>query len=178
MPTEVKKQKSFDWFLLFVFAVPSTIFGIALIKFYNHPFFDFIYSGYAIILIGYIGKFSFIPAKLIGNAIKQIPYSLEEAAQIEGIGYYRRMQKIVLPLLLPALFVAGIINFIFFLGELGTTIMLYPPGTEIMPIKVFTIMANSPQSLTSSMSLIVFSVTFIAIAILYFLAKPFIRFKY
>ncbi|OQX80105.1 MAG: hypothetical protein B6D61_02525 [Bacteroidetes bacterium 4484_249] len=148
--SEIKKKKSFDWLLLFVFAIPSTIFGISLIKFYNHPAFDFIYSGYAILLIGYTGKFSFISAKLIGNAIKQIPYSLEEAAQIEGIGFYRRLQAIIIPLIMPALFAAFIINFIFFLGELGTTIMLYPPGTEIMPVKVFTIMANAPQSLVSS----------------------------
>lgn len=68
---------------------------------------------------------------------------------------------------MPALFAAFVINFIFCLGELGTTIMLYPPGTEIMPIKVFTIMANAPQSLTSSMTLIVFSVTLLIITALY-----------
>ena len=76
---------------------------------------------------------------------------------------------------MPTLFAALIINFIFCLGELGTTIMLYPPGTEIMPIKVFTIMANAPQSLTSSMTLIVFSVTLLIIACLYFIAKTFIK---
>jgi len=116
---EIKKKKSFDWLLLFVFAVPSTIFGISLIKFYNHPVFEIIYSGFAIIIIGYTGKFSFISAKLIGNAIKQIPYSLDEAAQIEGIFFYRRLQKILIPLIMPVLFAAFIINFIFFIGELG-----------------------------------------------------------
>ncbi|RLD82585.1 MAG: hypothetical protein DRJ10_04880 [Bacteroidetes bacterium] len=172
--TETKMGKSFTWILLIVFAVPSTIFGISLIKFYNHPMLDFIYSSYAIILIGYIGKFSFISAKLIGNAIKQIPASLDEAAQIEGITFFKRQRKILIPLIMPTLFVAFIISFIFSFGELGTTIMLYPPGTEIMPIKVFTIMANAPQSLTSSMTLIVFSVTLLIISSLYFIMKPFI----
>ncbi len=164
---EIKNRKSIIWLLLFVFAIPSTIFGICLIKFYNQPLLDFIYSEYAIILIGYTGKFSFISAKLIGNAIKQIPNSLDEAAQLTGIGHYRRIQTILIPLIMPALFAAFVINFIFCLGELGTTIMLYPPGTEIMPIKVFTIMANAPQSLTSSMTLIVFSVTLLIITALY-----------
>ena len=173
--TETKIRKSFDWLLLVVFAIPSTIFGISLIKFYNHPILDFIYSGYAIILIGYVGKFSFISAKLIGNAIRQIPESLDEAAQIEGIKSFARLQKILIPLIMPTLFVAFIISFIFCLGELGITIMLYPPGTEIMPIKVFTIMANAPQSLTSSMTLIVFSITLLIISGFYFLVKPFIN---
>ena len=169
--SETKKRQSFDWLLLIVFAIPSTILGISLIKFYNHPILDFIYSGYAIILIGYAGKFSFISAKLIGNAIKQIPNSLDEAAQIEGITFFKRLLSILVPLILPTLFATFIINFIFCLGELGTTIMLYPPGTEIMPIKVFTIMANAPQALTSSMTLIVFSITLLLISSLYLILK-------
>jgi ABC-type Fe3+ transport system permease subunit len=173
--SEVRKIKTFDAFLLFIFAIPSTVFGISLIKFYNHPFLDMIYSGYAIIIIGYVGKFSFIAAKLIGNAIKQVPGSLEEAAQIGGIGFYRRIQKIIFPLILPAVFTAFIINFTFSIGELGTTIMVYPPGTEIMPIKVFTIMANAPQSLVSAMTLIVLALTLILIAGMYLIIKPFLK---
>ena len=173
--TRNRQIKSFDWVLLIVFAIPSTIFGISLIKFYNHPTLDFIYSSFAIIIIGYVGKFSFISAKLIGNAMKQIPNSLDEAAQIEGITFFVRLRKILIPLILPTLFVSFIISFIFSLGELGTTIMLYPPGTEIMPIKVFTIMANAPQSLTSSMTLIVFSITLLIVVGFYFLIKPFIK---
>ena len=170
-----QRGKTFDWMLLIIFAIPSIIFGISLIKFYNHPVFDFIYSGYAIILIGYVGKFSFIAAKLITNALKQIPDSLDEAAQIEGISFSVRLRKILIPLIMPTLFVAFVISFIFCLGELGITIMLYPPGTEIMPIKVFTIMANAPQSLTSSMTLIVFSITLLIITGFYFIVKPKIK---
>ncbi len=170
--TKSRRTNIFDWFLLFVFAIPSTILGISLIKFYNHPLLDFIYSGYIIILIGYAGKFSFISAKLIGNAVKQIPVSLDEAAQIQGIRYSARLFKILIPLVLPSLFAAFMIGFIFSLGEMGTTIMVYPPGTEIMPIKMFTIMANASQELVGSLSLIVFSITLLAITIFYFIVKP------
>lgn len=165
----------FDWLLLFVFAIPSTIFGISLIKFYNHPMLDLIYSSSVIILIGYVGKFSFISSKLIGNAIKQIPNSLFEVAQLEGIKSVRQIQKILIPLVLPSFFIAFIISFIFSLSELGTTIMLYPPGTEIMPIKVFTIMANAPQSLVSSMTLVVFTITLFIIVSLFFIVKIFLK---
>ena len=154
----------FDGLLLFTFAIPSTILGISYIKFYNQPALNFIYSSSAIILLAYIGKFTFISSKLIGNAIKQIPPSLEEAGQISGISTFTSLRKILIPLILPSIFIAFIISFILCLGELGMTIMLYPPGTELMPIKVFTIMANAPQSLTSAMSLIVFSVTLLLIA--------------
>jgi ABC-type Fe3+ transport system permease subunit len=173
--SETERRKTLIWLMLIVFAIPSIILGISLIKFYNRPMLDFIYSGYAIIIIGYVGKFSFIATKLIANAIKQIPNSFDEAAQIEGIGFYKRLIKILIPLILPVLFAAFIISFIFNLGELGMTIMVYPPGTEIMPIKVFTIMANAQQSLTSSMILIVFSITLLIITGMYLLIKPLIK---
>jgi len=173
--TKMKISKPFDWLLLITFAIPSTIFGISLIKFYNHPAFDFIYSSYAIIIIAFVGKFSFIAAKLIGNSIRQIPNSLDEAAQIEGITPFSRLKNILIPLIVPSLFISFVISFIFCFSELGTSIMLYPPGTELMPIKVFTIMANAPQSLTSSMTLIVFSITLLIITGFYFISKPLIK---
>ncbi len=165
------KKSYFDMLLLIAFALPSIILGISLIKFYNHPALNFIYSTFAIIVIGYAGKFAFIPAKLISNAMKQVPRSLDEAAKITGITERSRLTKVIIPLIAPTLFSAFIISFIFSLGELGTTIMVYPPGTEIMPIKVFTIMANAPQSLTSSMTLIVFTVTLLLIGIFYLIGK-------
>ena len=168
----------FDLVLLITFATPSIILGISLIKFYNHPSLNFIYSSFAIIVIGYVGKYSFIAAKLISNAVRQIPKSLDEAARIAGISSFMRVWKIFIPILSPALFGAFIISFIFNLGELGTTIMVYPPGTEIMPIKVYTIMANAPQALTSSMTLIVFSVTLALIGGFYFIGKRSMRKKH
>jgi len=170
-----KLTKSFDWLTLILFSIPSIILGIALIKFYNRSGLNFIYSSWWIIIIAYVAKYSFISAKVIGNSMKQIPKSFDEAALLAGISLSARIRKILSPIIFPSLFIAFVIGFIFSLGELGATIMLYPPGTEIMPIKVFTIMANAPQSLTSSMTLIVFSVTLLLISVFYFIAKRFVK---
>ncbi|MCF6240769.1 MAG: ABC transporter permease subunit [Bacteroidales bacterium] len=164
-------NKLSNWFLLIIFAIPSIIFGISLIKFYNRPELNFIYSSLAIVVIAYTGKFSFIAFKLIENSMQQIPKSLDEAAQITGIAYSRRIFKILIPLIMPALFAAFILSFIFNLGELAITIMLYPPGMEIMPIKVYTIMANAPQALTSSMTLIVFLISLLIISSFYLIYR-------
>jgi len=172
--SEIFKLKQLNLMLLVLFAIPSTVLGIVLIKFYNNSIFNFIYSGFGILIIAYFGKYSFIAAKLIGNAIKQIPKSLEEAAVIEGIGFFKRLEKIVIPLVLPAIMASFIINFLFCLGDLGTAIMVYPPGAQILPIKVFTIMANAPESLTGSMVLIVFLLTMLLISILFFIYKKII----
>ena len=169
-----KNNSLFDWLLLIVFAIPSTILGISFIKFYNQPALGFIYSSSVIIIIAYIGKFSFIASKLIANSLKQIPKSLDETAQVIGISKFSRIRKVLLPAILPTIFVAFMISFILSTGELGTTIMLYPPGTEIMPIKIFTISANATQSLTSSMTLIVFSFILLLISGFYFIFRRFL----
>ncbi len=165
--TEREKVHSLNLVLLITFGIPSTVLGIGLIKFFNTLYFNFIYSGFWIIIIGYLGRFIFISEKLISNAIKQIPLSFEESAELAGAGYFKRMRKILIPLIADGLFAAFLISFIFCLGELGTTILIYPPGTSVLPIKVYTIMANAPQSLTSAMSLIVLLITLIALILLY-----------
>ncbi|CAG5074496.1 hypothetical protein DYBT9623_05183 [Dyadobacter sp. CECT 9623] len=155
--------------LLILFILPSTILGIAFIRFYNQPETGFIYSSLFIVLLGYIGKYGFIASRITGNGIRQIPVSLEEAAEVSGVRPVNKFIKILLPLLSPSLFVSFVLTFVLCLGELGTTIMVYPPGTELMPVKIFTISANAPQALTSSMALISLLITFFFI-ILFFMA--------
>lgn len=164
---EREKIPYINFILLLTFGIPSIVLGISLIKFFNTPNLNFIYSGFWIIIIAYLGKFIFISQKLIANSIGQIPASLEESAKLIGANFFTRMYKIVLPLISGSLFTAFIISFIFCLGELGATILVYPPGTSLMPIKIYTIMANAPQSLVSAMSLIVLLITLVALGILF-----------
>ncbi len=165
--TERERKNRIELILLLTFGIPSTVLGIGLIRFFNTPSLNFFYSGFGIVIIGYLGRFLFIAEKLIANALKQIPVSLEEAAQISGAGFGLSLRKIIFPLIADGLFAAFVIGFIFSLGELGTTILVYPPGASLMPIKVYTIMANAPQSLTSAMSLIVLLITLAALGILF-----------
>ncbi len=176
--SEREKVKPLNLILLISFGIPSTVLGIGLIKFFNTPHFNFIYSGFWIIVIGYLGRFIFISEKLISNAIKQVPFSFEEAGELAGAGFFFRIRKIVIPLTADGLFAAFLISFIFSLGELGTTILIYPPGTSLLPVKVFTIMANAPQSLVSAMSLIVLLITLTALIILFIGQKLFFKKKW
>ena len=157
--------------LLVVFGVPSTVLGIGLIKFFNTPSLDFIYGSFWIIIVAYLGKFLFISHQLIANAIKQIPLSLEESATLMGASFWTRLTKITLPMIGNILFITFIISFIFSLGELGTTILVYPAGTSVMGIKLYTIMANAPQGLSSAMSLVIVAVTFLALGVFGFIYK-------
>ncbi len=168
-------SKLIHWTLLITFAIPSLIFGISLIKFYNRSGLYFIYGSALIIIIGYMGKYGFIAYKMIENAIRQLPYELDEVAQTEGLPRFKRLQKIIIPLITPAIFGAFILNFMLMFGDLGTSIIIYPPGTQLMPVKVFTLMANAPQSLTAALTFIVFCVTLCIISLFYIIFKKFLK---
>ncbi len=168
-------NRGFDLLLLLLFALPATVLGIALIHFYNRPSLAFLYGGPAIILVGYTARYAFLAARLTGNALRQLPASFDEAARLAAIPPLRRLLHIHLPLLLPALAASFLLGFILSLGELGTTLMVYPPGTTLLPVKLYTLMANAPQPLTSAMTLVVMSITFAATTLAYLLLSRLLK---
>ncbi len=170
-----KPTAFFNGSALFTFALPSIALGIALIKFYNTSALEFIYATAAIIVLAHVGKFSFVSAKIIGNALSQIPASFEEAAKLAGAKYFTRMFKIILPQIAPALFATFAISFVFSFGEVAATIMVYPPGTELLSVKVFTISSNAPQALVSAMTFLLFASTLSVFVLFYLISKPFMK---
>lgn len=165
------KWKIIDLVLLSVFAIPSTVIGIALIRFFNTPSLNFIYGSSSIVLIAYLARFAFISKQMCAICLKQIPDSFQEAALLVRATHYTRFVKIQFPLISEGLFNAFCICFLFCLSELGASIMVYPPGTSLLTVKVFTIMANSSQGLISAMSVIVLFVTLIVIAIIFVIRR-------
>ncbi len=165
------QQKYISILLLITFAIPSTVLGISVIKFYNTSYFSFIYGSGAILLIGLFAKLSFVAVKVVGNAFKQLPGNIEDAARLSGAGTYQLWRYIIFPILFKPLSVAFMLVFILSLGELGYSIMVYPPGTSLMPIKIFTIMANAPASLVSGMVLISLLISLTALFSLFILQR-------
>lgn len=161
-----KKWKCVDFILLSIFAIPSTVIGIALIRFFNTPTLNFIYGSSLIVLIAWLARFVFVSQKILSASLRQIPDSYDEAARLMGVSGFVRFIKIQLPLVSEGVFNAFCICFLFCLCELGASIMVYPPGTSLLPVKVFTIMANSSEQLVNSMIVVVLTATLLIILVL------------
>lgn len=171
---ERQRKKSLDTLSFFYFAIPSTVLGIGLIQLWNRWIFsDIIYSTFIIVQIGYIARFLIISERVFLNAFKQIPRSFEEAAKVEGATQFQIFRKILIPILTPSFFISFILGFIFCFGELGTTIVVYPPGQATLPISLYTIMANSPESVYSAMSMMIIIPLLVIIIILFSVQKYF-----
>jgi ABC-type Fe3+ transport system permease subunit len=165
------KFKFLQTMLLFVFAIPAIVIGVSLILFYNTPSLNFIYSSMLIILIAFTARFLFISVKIISDSLQQIPVSFTDAAYMMGATPFYIFRKISLPLLGEALFTSFFIILILCLNELPTVIMIYPPGTSLLPVTIFTRTANAPQQLVSGMSLVALLFTIVVLLCMLFAKK-------
>lgn len=160
-------------FIWLFFAVPATVIGVGLIKLCNRPewIFQFIYGSLWIVIIGYVARFIPLSSRIMANYLKQIPQSMEDAGIVTGTSWFRVLGNILLPLQGYGLIATWLISFMFCIGELGTTVLVYPPGHETLPITLFTIMANSPTDIVSALSIIIIVITLLPVGVFLAISK-------
>ena len=158
----------FDMLSVILFALPSTLTGIALVLFFNHPWSNFIYASPLLMLIGYSVKYTAMSNRILRAQLRTIPFSMEDAAKLLGLGLFARLRHITLPLLKSSLLMSWLLSFIFILRDTDMSMILYSAGAETLSIKTFTLMANSSASLIASLNLIMVVLILLPFTLLYF----------
>ena len=148
-----------DSMTVFLFALPGTVVGIGLISLWNTSWTNFIYATPLIILLGYLAKYTVLTSRISINQLAQIPPALEEAAQVVGAGWLRRMLLITLPLARRGLLAGWLVGYIFALRDTGITMLVYPAGYETLPVRIFTLMANGSPQLIAALCIIMILAT-------------------
>ena len=135
-------------------AIPATTLGIGLIKVWNRPLADFVYVSPFIIILGYIARF--IPFIIIAviSGLKQVSPQQEEAAFLSTARWTKVISRIVIPLSRHSLIAGFFIVFILSFGELGTTLLVIPPGIETVPIKIYNLMHYGAEQMVAALCLI------------------------
>jgi ABC-type Fe3+ transport system permease subunit len=156
-----------DAVFIVVFAVPSTIVGVGLIALWNRPgIFGAVYGTDVMLALGYLARFVPVAALVIAVATRYVPMSHEEAASMSGAGWLRTMTRIVIPQIRLGLVASWVIAFILAFGELGVSILIAPPGEATLPIRIYTIIANTPPSHVAALALLQVTVILIPVALL------------
>lgn len=70
-------------------------------------------------------------------AMLQIHQSLEETARVQGIGWFRRMWRIIIPLSMSGLVAGMLLTFITAMRELSLIILLLSPGNMVLTGVIF-----------------------------------------
>ena len=156
-----------DTLCIVVFALPSTIVGVGLIGLWNRPgVLGTAYGTDAMFILGYLARFLPVAALAIAAATRYVPVSHEEAASVSGAGWLQTMTRIVVPQIRLGLVTAWVIAFVLAFGELGVSILIAPPGEATLPIRIYTIIANTPPSHVAALALLQTSVILVPVALL------------
>jgi iron(III) transport system permease protein len=156
-----------DALFIVVFALPSTIVGVGLIGLWNRPgVLGAAYGTDVMFILGYLARFVPVAALAIAAATRYVPMSHEEAASVSGAGWWRTMMRIVVPQIRLGLVSAWVIAFVLAFGELGVSILIAPPGEATLPIRIYTIIANTPPSHVAALALLQASVILVPVALL------------
>ena len=148
-------------------AVPATSMGVGMIGVWNHESTGMIYGSSFIILMAYTARF--IPySSLVSMAgMTKAGVRLEEAALLAGAPWRRILLRIIAPLNARHLLAAFFIVFILAFGELGTTLLVIPPGRETITVKIFNLMHYGADDMVAALCIVLILCLLLISGILY-----------
>lgn len=158
--------RSLDFLTIFLFALPGPVIAIGLISLWNRHATGFVYATPIIIILGYLAQYTALTARMSASALDHVPKSMEEAAEVAGARWGRRLMRIVLPLVHKGLAAAWLVGYLFCLRDTGITMLVYPPGRDTLPVRTFTLMANGRPELIAALCLLMIAAAVAPLVIL------------
>ena len=151
-------------------AVPRLVFGLGLLwAWINIPI--PIYGTLWLLGIAYFTVFMPLGLRTIAGVVLQVDKSLEECARVCGAAWTYQMRTITLPLLRPGLVAAWLLIFIASVRELGVSVFLMGPNSNVVAPAIVNSWLSSSSELSAAMALMQTVMVFIAVAILFRVAK-------
>ena len=149
---------------LFLLALPGSVIGIGLISLWNTKSTSFVYATPAILILGYVAQYAILPMRVVSASLTNVPHSLEDASRLSGAGWLMTMRYIVAPLASRGLLAAWLIGYVFSLRDVAISFVVYPPGSDTLPIRILTLMANGAPSLIAALCVVLIAITLAPLA--------------
>ena len=148
-----RRKLSFYDLSLLPFLVSGPVLGIGLIFFWNHDGVRaLVYDSLLVVVLACAGRFLFFAHHGVGAALRDLHPNLEEAASVAGVTWWRQATGILLPLIRPSVVAVWGLCFLFSIRELDATVLVCPPGTTTLPVRLFTLMHYGPSRLVAALS--------------------------
>jgi len=161
-----------EYVIMFPQAVPRLVFGLGLLwAWINLPI--PIYGTLWLLALAYFTVFLPLGLRTIASVVLQVDPSLEECARVCGAKWGYQMRTVTMPLLRPGLVAAWLLIFIASVRELGVSIFLMGPNSKVIAPAIVNSWLSSSSELSAAMALIQTATIFIAVAILFGVARRF-----
>ncbi|TPI20890.1 ABC transporter permease subunit [Mesorhizobium sp. B4-1-1] len=139
-------------------AVPSVSVGLGLLVAFSHP--PLLLNGTIAIVM--VAHFVLISAFTFGNVsagLARLSPDFEQVASSLGARPAYRLWHVTLPLLAPYLVAAFGLSFALSMGELGATVMVYPPGWVTLPVSIFSLTDRGDVFAGAALTMVLVAVT-------------------
>ncbi len=161
-----------EYVIMFPQAVPRLVFGLGLLwAWINLPI--PIYGTLWLLALAYFTVFLPLGLRTIASVVLQVDPSLEECARVCGAKWGYQMRTVTMPLLRPGLVAAWLLIFIASVRELGVSIFLMGPNSKVIAPAIVNSWLSSSSELSAAMALIQTATIFVAVAILFGVARRF-----
>ena len=146
-------------------AVPSVSVGLGLLVAFSQP--PVLLNGTTLIVL--IAHFVLISAFTYGNVsagLARLPADCEQVAESLGARPFYRLRRVTLPLVAPYLIAAFSLSFALSMGELGATVMIYPPGWVTLPVGIFSLSDRGAVFDASALTMMLAAATLVVLVVL------------
>jgi iron(III) transport system permease protein len=140
--TQLRGRWMIDNLAFLPLTIPGLVLGVAILSIYLRTPWLPVYGTLWILFIAYLTRYIPYGMRYSSTSMYQIGRELEESALMSGAGWFQVFRRIVLPLLVPG-FVAGWIYIVVVsVRELGSSVLLYSPGREVLSIAIWEMWRN------------------------------------
>jgi iron(III) transport system permease protein len=157
-----------EYMAMLPFGIPSIVLAVGLILAFIRPPLA-LYGTMWILLIAYTVKFMPLAIRTIAATLQQVDLTLEEASRMVGATRARTFVKITLPLVLPAALGGGFLIFIPSFRELGASVLLSAPGTEVVAFVMMTSWGSVSFEVVCTLGIITLAIT---VGVFYLFQSP------
>jgi iron(III) transport system permease protein len=154
--------------LVFIpYLIPSIAFGGIYLSMFStsHGIIPSLYGTFALLVVTSVVKHLPFASRAGTSNMLQISGELEEAASIEGAGFFRRFAKIVFPLAKGGFLSGFMLIFVSIMKELDLIILLVTPTITTLPYLAFEYSnGNFPQA-SNCVAIVMFMIVFLVYAL-------------
>ncbi len=137
--------------------VPEILMGISLLM-------AFVASGVSLgLLTIFLAHVTFCisyVALVVLGRLQDFDFSIVEAAQDLGAGWWATARKVLLPMLAPGLAAGGLLAFTLSVDDFVITFFVAGPGATTLPIRVYSMIKHGATPLINALSTILLILTF------------------
>ncbi len=144
------------------YALPGVVLSIACILLFLKPLPLIgvsLYNTVWILLVAYLARFLVLGLRPVVSGYHQLDRAIEEAAQVAGAGFLRRLRDIILPVMAPVAAAGAILVFLTAFNELTLSALLWSSGAETLGVVVFSFEQGGESPYAAALSVLTILVT-------------------